>query len=66
MAFPLKNVTNVVMMNKGHLEEAGLEIPAEWTWDEYREYAKAIRLTNIMDRISIFGIKPFLIIEISK
>ena len=39
---PLKNVTNVVMMNKGHLEEAGLEIPTEWTWDEYRDYAKAM------------------------
>lgn len=29
-----------VMMNKDHLDEAGLEIPKEWTWDEYLEYAK--------------------------
>ena len=39
---PMKNVTGLVMMNKGHLDEAGLEIPTEWTWDEYREYAKAM------------------------
>ena len=37
---PMKNVTNVVMMNKDHLDKAGLEIPTEWTWDEYRDYAK--------------------------
>ncbi|RCW74883.1 ABC transporter substrate-binding protein [Saliterribacillus persicus] len=39
---PMKSVTNGVMINKGHLEEAGLEIPTEWTWDDYREYAKAM------------------------
>ena len=37
---PMKNITNVVMMNKDHLDKAGLEIPTEWTWDEYRDYAK--------------------------
>ena len=30
------------MVNKGHLDEAGLEIPTEWTWDDYRDYAKAM------------------------
>ena len=39
---PMKNVTGLIMMNKSHLDEAGLEIPTEWTWDEYREYAKAM------------------------
>ena len=39
---PMKNVTGLIMMNKNHLDEAGLEIPTEWTWDEYREYAKAM------------------------
>ena len=39
---PMKNVTSLIMMNKSHLDEAGLEIPTEWTWDEYREYAKAM------------------------
>lgn len=39
---PMKNVTNLVMMNKDHLDEAGLEIPTEWTWDDYREYAKKL------------------------
>jgi multiple sugar transport system substrate-binding protein len=39
---PMKNVTGLIMMNKNHLDEAGLEIPTEWTWDDYREYAKAM------------------------
>ena len=39
---PMKNITGLVMMNKSHLDEAGLEVPTEWTWDEYREYAKAM------------------------
>jgi len=39
---PMKNITRVIMMNKDHLDEAGLEIPTEWTWDDYREYAEAL------------------------
>jgi multiple sugar transport system substrate-binding protein len=39
---PMKNITALVMLNKAHLEEAGLEIPKEWTWDEYTEYAKKL------------------------
>ncbi|WP_453991111.1 ABC transporter substrate-binding protein [Bacillus nitroreducens] len=39
---PMKSVTNLVMMNKAHLDEAGLEIPTEWTWDDYAEYAKKL------------------------
>jgi len=32
-----------VMMNKGHLDEAGLSVPdMDWTWQEYREYARAL------------------------
>ncbi|MBS4195919.1 ABC transporter substrate-binding protein [Lederbergia citri] len=39
---PMKNVTNLVMMNKNHLDEAGLDIPKEWTWEDYAEYAKKL------------------------
>lgn len=39
---PMKSVTNLIMINKNHLDEAGLEIPTEWTWEDYREYAKAM------------------------
>lgn len=39
---PMKSVVNLVMMNKSHLDEAGLEIPTDWTWEEYREYAKKL------------------------
>lgn len=31
-----------VLLNKDHLEEAGLEVPTDWTWDEYMEYAKKL------------------------
>ncbi|MRH43227.1 extracellular solute-binding protein [Aquibacillus halophilus] len=37
---PMKNVSNLVMLNKAHLDEAGLEIPTDWTWADYREYAE--------------------------
>lgn len=39
---PMKNISGLIMMNKGHLDEAGLEIPTEWTWDDYRDYAKKL------------------------
>ncbi|THE12830.1 extracellular solute-binding protein [Bacillus timonensis] len=39
---PMKNITGLVMMNKAHLDEAGLDIPTEWTWDDYKEYAKKL------------------------
>jgi multiple sugar transport system substrate-binding protein len=33
----------LVYLNKKHLDEAGLEVPAlDWTWEDYREYAKAV------------------------
>ncbi len=32
-----------VMINKDHLDEAGLEVPPmDWTWDDYREYAQIL------------------------
>lgn len=31
-----------VLLNKDHLQAAGLEVPKDWTWDEYMEYAKAM------------------------
>ena len=39
---PMKNTVRLIMMNKDHLDEAGLEIPTEWTWDDYRDYAKKL------------------------
>ena len=31
----------VVLLNKDYLDEAGLSVPnLDWTWDDYREYAK--------------------------
>lgn len=32
-----------VIMNKDHLDEAGLKVPTvDWTWDDYMEYAKKL------------------------
>lgn len=39
---PSKLNTYLVMLNKDHLDEAGLPVPTEWTWDDYKEYAKAL------------------------
>jgi multiple sugar transport system substrate-binding protein len=39
---PAKLVTNLVLLNKDHLDAAGLPVPTDWTWDEYQEYAKKL------------------------
>ncbi|MDU1845871.1 MAG: sugar ABC transporter substrate-binding protein [Niallia nealsonii] len=31
-----------VLLNKDHLDEAGLEVPTDWTWDEFQAYAKKL------------------------
>lgn len=31
-----------VLLNKDHLEEAGLPVPTDWTWDDYADYAKQL------------------------
>ncbi|WP_239617754.1 ABC transporter substrate-binding protein [Cohnella mopanensis] len=31
-----------VLLNKDHLDEAGLPVPTDWTWDEYADYAKQL------------------------
>lgn len=31
-----------VILNKNHLDEAKLEVPTDWTWDDYLAYAKAM------------------------
>ncbi|MFC4306982.1 ABC transporter substrate-binding protein [Cohnella boryungensis] len=31
-----------VLLNKDHLDEAGLALPTDWTWDEYADYAKQL------------------------
>ncbi|WP_163880416.1 ABC transporter substrate-binding protein [Paenibacillus favisporus] len=33
-----------VLLNKDHLDEAGLSVPTDWTWDQFADYAK--RLTK--------------------
>ncbi|MDR7078937.1 multiple sugar transport system substrate-binding protein [Neobacillus niacini] len=32
----------LIMLNKDHLDKAGLPVPTDWTWDEYKEYAKKL------------------------
>ncbi|SDM91865.1 ABC transporter substrate-binding protein [Bacillus sp. OK048] len=39
---PSKFNKYLVMLNKDHLDKAGLEVPTDWTWDEYKEYAKKL------------------------
>jgi multiple sugar transport system substrate-binding protein len=42
-ALPAYVGTWYVLINKDHLDSAGLELPAgDWTWAEYREYARAL------------------------
>ncbi|MBD8068651.1 ABC transporter substrate-binding protein [Bacillus sp. PS06] len=31
-----------VLLNKDHLDAAGLEVPTEWTWDDFMDYAKQL------------------------
>jgi len=31
-----------VLLNKDHLDEAGLKVPTSWTWDDFRDYAKKL------------------------
>ncbi len=31
-----------VLLNKTHLNEAGLEVPKDWTWDDFMAYAKQL------------------------
>ncbi|MED3794215.1 extracellular solute-binding protein [Niallia alba] len=31
-----------VLLNKDHSDEAGLEVPTDWTWDEFQAYAKKL------------------------
>ncbi|TLS51849.1 extracellular solute-binding protein [Paenibacillus antri] len=31
-----------VMLNKDHLDAAGLAVPTDWTWDQFAEYAKTL------------------------
>lgn len=31
-----------VLLNKDHLDEAGLPVPTDWTWDDYADYAKQL------------------------
>lgn len=39
---PTKKNASFVALNQNALDKANLEIPKEWTWDEYKEYAKIL------------------------
>ncbi|WP_165452404.1 ABC transporter substrate-binding protein [Paenibacillus thalictri] len=41
-AIPGKYSAKLVLLNKEHLDEAGLPVPKEWTWDDYLEYARKL------------------------
>jgi multiple sugar transport system substrate-binding protein len=41
-ALPTKHNTYLIMMNKNHLDQAGLPVPTDWTWDDYKTYAKQL------------------------
>ncbi|MFS0724324.1 ABC transporter substrate-binding protein [Paenibacillus sp. 1P07SE] len=43
---PGKSSTTFVIINEDHLKEAGLELPTDWTWDEYMDYAQAMTKTE--------------------
>ena len=43
---PGKSVMPLVLINENHLREAGLELPKDWTWDEFMQYAKAMTKTE--------------------
>lgn len=45
-ALPGKSVTSLVLLNKDHLDAAGLPVPTDWTWDEYEEYAKKLTVNE--------------------
>ncbi|RDW21355.1 hypothetical protein CWR48_02800 [Oceanobacillus arenosus] len=39
---PGKRSSRLVLLNKDHLDEVGLPVPTDWTWDEYKDYAKKL------------------------
>ncbi|MEK3913271.1 ABC transporter substrate-binding protein [Paenibacillus sp. FSL H7-0331] len=41
-ALPGRLLTWFVMLNKQKLDEAGLAVPKEWTWDEFMDYSKKL------------------------
>ncbi|MFH5182529.1 ABC transporter substrate-binding protein [Paenibacillus sp. TAB 01] len=41
-ALPGRLLSWFVMLNKQKLDEAGLPVPKEWTWDEFMDYAKKL------------------------
>ncbi|WP_068783613.1 ABC transporter substrate-binding protein [Paenibacillus phocaensis] len=43
---PGKSSLPLVFINENHLKEAGLELPKDWTWDEFMQYAKAMTKTE--------------------
>lgn len=43
---PGKSSQSFVIFNEEHLKESGLELPKDWTWDEFMDYAKALTKTE--------------------
>ena len=53
-ALPESTKSFIVYLNKNMLDEAGLSVPpVNWTWDDYREYAK--KLTKGTGASKIYG-----------
>lgn len=51
-ALPFEWKSWLVMINKDMLEENGLEVPSlDWTWDDYREYAKVMTSGEGPDKV---------------
>lgn len=43
----------LVMINKAHLDAAGLKVPTTWTWDDYLKYAE--KMTKTVDGKKRYG-----------
>ncbi len=56
---PSDSVSNLILLNKDALDEAGLPVPPmDWTWEDYAEYAK--KLTKEVDGKTRYGsVAPF-------
>lgn len=52
-AIPVTDAADFIWLNKDMVEAAGLTVPTEWTFEEYRNYAKA--LTNGDGENKVFG-----------
>jgi multiple sugar transport system substrate-binding protein len=45
-ALPGRYYEWLTVLNAAHLEEAGLSVPTDWTWDDYLEYARRLTISK--------------------